>query len=56
MFNLAVDALAILMDNARKVGLIKGLRADKVEGELTYYSMQMALFFFRKMIMKVPAI
>ena len=34
MFNLAADALAVLMDNARKAGIIKGLLADTLEGGL----------------------
>ena len=32
MFNLAADALAILMDNAQKTGLIKGLLGENTEG------------------------
>lgn len=32
MFNIAADALAMLMDNARKAGLIKGLLFESVEG------------------------
>ena len=55
MFNLAADALAILMDNARKMGLIKGLLAENIEGGLICYNTQMAPFFCCKMIMKVPA-
>ena len=55
MFNLAADALAILMDNARKMGLIKGLLAENIEGGLICYNTQMTPFFCCKMIMKVPA-
>ena len=55
MFNLVADALAILMDNARKMGLIKGLLAENIEGGLICYNTQMAPFFCCKMIMKVPA-
>ena len=44
LFDLAADALPILLNNAKKEGLIKGVIPDLVEGELIFYNMLMTRF------------
>lgn len=44
LFNLAVDALTVLVNDAKRQGLIKGMADHLVPGGLSFCNMQMTLF------------